>query len=128
MDRLNFAALIALAVATCPIQMATTSASPAESATYVATMTFDVTSVRENKNVDPYAGITVSGQFVPHSTTFRAMNWDIQNLITFAYGVNRYQLVGTPKWPWPTMFVIEAKGDNDADAKMAALAPKQRKR
>ena len=28
----------------------------------------------------------VSGHFVPGSTTFRATNWDIENLITFAYG------------------------------------------
>src|ERR1700731_4612658 len=97
-----------------------TSSFPAN-APYLATMTFEVASVRENKNVDVNAGITMSGQFVPHTTILRVINWRIENLITYAYGVDLYQIVGVPKWPWPTVFVIEAKGDSDADAKMAAL-------
>ena len=88
-------------------------------------MTFDVASVRENKGADPWTGITVSGRFEPHTSTFRATNWDIENLITFAYDVDRYQLVGVPKWPWPTMFVIEARGDSESDAKMASLTSEQ---
>ena len=99
--------------------------SPAGSDDYVATMTFDVASVRENKNLDPSAGFTVGGQFVPLSTTFRATNWDIENLITSAYGIDHYQLVNVPKWPWPTMFMIEAKGDSEADAKIAKLTGEQ---
>jgi uncharacterized protein (TIGR03435 family) len=90
-------------------------------APYVATMTYDVASVRENKNADPNVGITMSGRFVPHATVFRAINWSIENLIGVAYGANRSQIVGIPKWPWPTVFVIEAKGDREADARMAAL-------
>jgi len=96
-------------------------------APYVATMTFDVASVRENKNVDANAGITMSGQFVPHTTVLRVINWDIENLISYAYGADRYQIVGAPKWPWPTVFVIEAKGDSDADAKMAALSDQRQR-
>jgi uncharacterized protein (TIGR03435 family) len=88
-------------------------------------MTFDVASVRENKNIDPNAGFRVSGQFVPHTTTFRANNWTIENLIGFAYGADMAQLVGVPKWTFPTMFVIEAKGDSEGDAKMAALTQEQ---
>jgi uncharacterized protein (TIGR03435 family) len=90
-------------------------------------MTFDVASVRENKNVDVNAGITMSGQFVPHTTMLRVINWRIENLISYAYGVDEYQIVGAPKWPWPTMFVIEAKGDSEADAKMAALTKEQQR-
>jgi uncharacterized protein (TIGR03435 family) len=100
------------------------SASPAN-APYVATMTYDVASVRENKNADPHAGITMSGQFVPHTTRFRAINWSIENLIGVAYGANGSQIMGVPKWPWPTVFVIEAKGDSEADAKMAELTKEQ---
>ena len=33
--------------------------------------------------------------------------------------------MGLPNWPQPTMFVIEAKGDSEADAKMAALTEEQ---
>ena len=102
----------------------TASSLPAN-APYVATMTFDVASVRENKNVDPNAGITMSGQFVPHTTKLRVINWSIENLISYAYGVNFSQIVGVPKWPWPTLFMVEAKGDSEADAKMAALTQEQ---
>jgi uncharacterized protein (TIGR03435 family) len=94
-------------------------------APYVPTMTFDVASVRENKNVDVNAGITMSGRFVPHTTMLRVINWRIEDLISYAYGVDSYQIVGAPKWPWPTVFVIEAKGDSEADAKMAALTQEQ---
>jgi hypothetical protein len=101
-----------------------TSSLPAN-APYVTTMTFDVASVRENKNVDVNAGITMSGQFVPHTTMLRVINWRIESLISYAYGVDEHQIVGAPKWPWPTVFVIEAKGDSEADAKMAALTKEQ---
>jgi uncharacterized protein (TIGR03435 family) len=128
MIRVIAAGLLLLAVPACLAQAGTAPAaasSSAESPSYVATMTFDVASVRENKDIDPHAGFTVSGHFVPNSTTFRATNWDIENLITFAYGVDRYQITGVPKWPWPTMFMIEAKGDSGAEAKMATLTNEQ---
>ncbi|SFS22006.1 soil-associated protein, TIGR03435 family [Granulicella pectinivorans] len=94
-------------------------------APYTATMTFDVASVRENKDVDREAGFTMSGQFVPHTTHLRIENWDIENLVSYAYGVDSNQVVGFPKWPRPTLFVIEAKGDPGADAKIAALNKEQ---
>jgi uncharacterized protein (TIGR03435 family) len=92
---------------------------------YVPTMTFDIASVRENKNIDPRAGITVSGWFIPHTTTFRVINWRIDNLISNAYGIDESQIEGSPKWPWPTVFVIAAKGDSEENAKMAALTEEQ---
>lgn len=93
---------------------------------YVATMTYDVASVRENKNADPHTGITMSGRvFVPHTTIFQVNNWAIENLIGVAYGANRSEIVGVPKWTWPTVFVIDAKGDKEADAKIAALTQEQ---
>lgn len=105
---------------------ATTPASPAPAdPPYVATMMFEVASVRENKDIDALGGYTMSGQFVPHTATLRVTNWAIEDLIILAYGVNRYQIVSAPKWPWPTFFVIEAKGGFDADAKIAALTGKQ---
>lgn len=120
------AGLMAFAVHACLAQAgATATQSPSAQAPYVPTMTFDVASVRENKDVDPNAGITVGGQFVQHTTVFRAINWDIDNLISFAYGVDPHQIVGVPKWPWPTLFMIEAKSDSEADAKMAALTKEQ---
>src|SRR5258707_13858790 len=136
LSRLNFGinpllvALMALAVPS-SLGQAGASTTPTSSlpanAPYVATMTFDVASVRENKNVDVNAGITMSGQFVPHTTMLRVINWRIESLISYAYGVDEYQIVGAPKWPWPTMFVIEAKGDSEADAKMAAVRKEQQR-
>ena len=92
---------------------------------YVPMMTFDVASVRENKTLDTHAGFTMGGRFAPHTTTLRVTNFTLENLLGMAYGVNSYQIVGAPKWPWPTLFTIDAKGDSEADAKLAALTKEQ---
>ena len=122
------AGLMALAVSSSQGQAGAAAAPvsplPAD-APYVPTMTFDVASVRENKDVDIHAGFTMSGRFVPHTTTYRATNWPIGGLIGAAYGVMSYQIVGLPDWPWPTFFTIEAKSDSEADAKLAALTKEQ---
>jgi uncharacterized protein (TIGR03435 family) len=120
--------LMTLALPSSPAQSdaaATPAASAPADAPYVATMTFDVASVRENKNIDGTAEIDMPGQFVPHKTMLQITNWPIESLISYAYGVDLYQSVGIPKWSWPTMFVIEAKGDSEADAKMATLTKQQ---
>jgi uncharacterized protein (TIGR03435 family) len=122
------AGLMALAVPTSQGQAgaaSTTAASLPADTPYMPTMTFDVASVRENKNIDEHAGYTMGGQFVRHTTMFRAMNFSIEDLISYAYGVDHYQIVGAPEWPWPTLFVIEAKSDSEADAKLAALTKEQ---
>jgi len=87
-------------------------------------MTFDVASVREIKDVDFSAGFTIGGQFVPRTATLRA-TLDIHNLLSYAYGVDSYQIAGAPNWPFPALFVIEAKGDSQTDAKMATLTGEQ---
>lgn len=92
---------------------------------YVPTMTFDVASVRENKDVDLHTGMTVSGHFVGNTTALRLINWRIESLISYAYGANEYQVVGAPKWPFTTVFVIDAKSDSEADAKLATLSKEQ---
>jgi len=94
-------------------------------APYVATMTFDVASVRENKKIDMSVGYTMGGWFVAHTTTFRVTNLAIEDLLADAYGVQHYQIVNAPPWPWPTLFMVEAKSDSEADAKLAALTEKQ---
>lgn len=108
-----------------------TAAPPAPSAVvntpYVATMTFDVASVRENKSVDLNAGFTMGGYFVAHTATLHVVNWQIADLIELAFGVDRNQIVGTPNWPWPTLFVVEAKGNPQDDTKLAALPLEQQK-
>jgi uncharacterized protein (TIGR03435 family) len=104
---------------------ATTASSSPPNTPYVATMTYDVASVRENKDVDPNVGIRMSGWFVPHRATFRAVNWSIENLIAVAFGADMSQLMGVPKWTFPTVFMVEAKGDSEADARIAALTQEQ---
>ncbi len=93
-------------------------------APYIATMTFDVASVRAS-NPDSAAGIIVGGEFSPHSTTLRVTNLDIENLLALAYGVNRDHVVGLPRWPYPTMFNVEGKEDSAGNAKFAALTKEQ---
>jgi uncharacterized protein (TIGR03435 family) len=94
-------------------------------APYVPTMTFDVASVRET-GADKNGGITVFVQFAPNTTHLR-MSLSIDFLLSIAYGLDSYQLVGLPKWQNPTVFTIEAKGDSEADAKMAALPAEEQK-
>jgi uncharacterized protein (TIGR03435 family) len=119
---------MALAVPPCLSQSGAAIApatSPPGSALYLPTMTFDVASLRENKSADSYGGVTMSGQFAPHTTNLRLINWRIELLVSIAFGVDEHQITGAPKWPWPTVFVIEAKGDSAADAKMATLTNDQ---
>ena len=97
--------------------------SPAN-APYVATMTFDVASVRENKKIDMASGVTFVMDFVPNTATFRAST-SIDGLISIAYGVQNHQIAGLPNWPFPTLFVIEGKGDRQANEKMATLTGEQ---
>ena len=128
MKHVIVAGLMALAVCTSlgqPGAATKPTSSLLADAPYAATMTFDVASVRENKDVDVNAGVTMSGQFVPHTTRLRLINWRIESLISYAYRMNEDQIVGAPKWPWSTVFVIEAKSDSEADAKMAKLTNEQ---
>ena len=94
-------------------------------APYVPTLLFDVASVRET-GVNESGGFMMGGQFTPHTTHVR-MSWSIEGLLSIAYGIDQYQLAGLPKWPYPTIFVIEAKGDSAADAKLAALPADEQK-
>ncbi len=88
-------------------------------------MTFDVASVRENKSAEANGSMIVSGQFLPNTTVLQLVNWRIEDLMGLAYEVDEHQIVGDPKWPSPTVFVIQAKGDSNAEAKLAALTKAQ---
>ncbi len=57
----------------------------------------------------------------------RLTNLPIENILDDAFGIQLWQVVGAPKWPYPTVFLIEAKGDSDADAKMASLPPEEQR-
>jgi len=93
-----------------------------EGKAYVPTLTFDVASVRESPPADSYA---LSASFLPHSSSLRIENYDIQNLLTFAFDVRWDQLSGLPAWR--ALFNIQAKSDSAADERLAKLNEKQEK-
>jgi uncharacterized protein (TIGR03435 family) len=126
----TFAAALAGQAACCNGQTDTVPLAPPLVSTgspYVPTMTFDVASVKENKDVDIDRGMAVSVRFMPHSTVFRAINGDLKYLLVLAYGVQSFQISGDPNWPFPAVFMIEARSDSAADAKIAALTEDQQK-
>jgi uncharacterized protein (TIGR03435 family) len=57
----------------------------------------------------------------------RLVNWDLENLLSIAYGVERQRISGLPPWPARTLFTILAKGDDAADAKLASLSQEQQR-
>jgi uncharacterized protein (TIGR03435 family) len=113
-------AIAALTLAWPPPLHAQTPASAPPPAPYTPTLTFDVASIRQSK-IDPNVGRTVSGGFTPHSSTFRATNWDPMNLMLAAYGIQPYQLSGMPRDFWWVFFNVQAKSDSDTDDRLAKL-------
>jgi uncharacterized protein (TIGR03435 family) len=97
-------------------------------AVYAPSMTFDVASIRES-NPDLSAGFTVSFDSPAHSSLLRLTNIDVENLLGFAYEVNRYQIVGLPDWTrgYGPFFNIEAKSDASVDERLAKLSDEQAK-
>ena len=89
----------------------------AGAAAYVPRMTFDVASVRVASETNFRVPMGGPG-WTPHSTHVQ-WTFTIGGILNMAYGVNSFQLTGVPNWT--TVFAIEAKGDTEADAKMAAL-------
>jgi len=90
---------------------------------YVPTLTFDVASIRESPPPDGY--MIVGYTFSPHSSSFRATNLDILNLLTVAYGIRRDQISGVPDSR--VMFNIQAKSDSAANERLAGLSKAQEK-
>ncbi len=90
---------------------------------YVPTMKFDVASVRETQP-DKNGHILMFIRQTPRTTNLR-VSFTIGPLLSLAYGVNSFQLVGAPDWS--AAYTIEAKGDADADAKIAALPPDEQR-
>lgn len=99
----------------------TTQVAPANEA-YVPTLTFDVASIRQSPDANSY---TVMGNFSPHSSSLRIVNFDAMNLLSMAYGIRWDQIVGMPSWH--AMFNIQAKSDDTADERLAKLNKDQEK-
>jgi uncharacterized protein (TIGR03435 family) len=99
---------------------------PSADSPYVATMTFDVVSVRESKP-DLDKGFTVGGGFTGDSSVLRMTNNSIRNMLTLAYGLSWYQLENLPDWTHHSIYNVQAKSDDATDAKLAILTKEQRR-
>lgn len=118
-----FAAAACLAALALQAAAQTAAAPSSAEPAYVPTMTFDVASVRQS---EPGYSYTVSGFFTPHTSTFRATNFQIENLISFAYGLDSWsQIVAVPDSFQGAKFNVQAKADDAADQKLATLSGEQ---
>ncbi len=98
---------------------------PDTDAGYVPALTFDVASVRQSPPADT---VIVVGSFTAHTSSMKAMNIGIENLIYMAYGSDRYyRVVGLPGALHSVVFDIQAKSDSAADEKIAHLTNEQAK-
>jgi uncharacterized protein (TIGR03435 family) len=89
---------------------------------YKPTLTFDVATIRLAPPPDANFHVTVSSP--PHSSRFEATNLPIKTLLQIAYGFDA-PVVGVPEWAASTFYVIKARSDEAADARLAKLTDNQ---
>ena len=85
---------------------------------YTPTLTFDVATIRLAP--PPDANFHVSVSSLPHSSRFEATNLPIKALLQIAYGFDA-PIAGAPDWAANTFYVIQARSDDAADARLAKL-------
>jgi uncharacterized protein (TIGR03435 family) len=85
---------------------------------YTPTLTFDVVSIRPAPPPDANFHVTVSS--APRSSRFEATNFPVKALLQIAYGFDA-PVVGAPDWVANTLYNIQARSDEAADAKLAQL-------
>jgi len=85
---------------------------------YTPTLTFDVATIRLAPPPDANFRVTVSS--LPHSSRFEAVNLPMKALLQIAYGFDA-PVTGAPDWAANTFYVIQARSDEAADAKLAKL-------
>jgi uncharacterized protein (TIGR03435 family) len=85
---------------------------------YKPTLTFDVAVIRLAPPPDANFHVSVSSP--PHSSRFEATNLPIKALLQIAYGFDA-PIVGAPDWLANTFYVISARSDEAADARLAKL-------
>jgi uncharacterized protein (TIGR03435 family) len=104
-----------------PEQSQTTADNP-----YVPTLTYDVASVRE-AHFAISEPVTMSVDANTSRSRIRLVNWDIESILLLAYDADGQRISGLPPWPGRTVFTIQAKGDDAADAKLASLSQEQQR-
>ncbi len=85
---------------------------------YTPTLTFDIVDIRPAPPPDANFHVSVSSP--PHSSRFEATNFPIKALIQIAYGFDA-PVVGAPEWVTSTLYNIQARSDDAADARLAKL-------
>ena len=89
-----------------------------EEPNYTPTLTFDVVSIRLAP--PPDSNVHVSFSSPPHSSRFEATNLPIKALLQIAYGFDA-PVVDAPGWATDTLYNIQARSDEAADARLAKL-------
>lgn len=89
-----------------------------EEPNYTPTLTFDVATIRPAPPPDANFHVSVSSP--PHSSRFEATNLPIKALLQIAYGFDA-PVVGAPDWVANTLYTIQARSDEAADARLARL-------
>lgn len=89
-----------------------------EEPNYKPTLTFDVATIRLAPPPDANFHVSVSSP--PHSSRFEATNLPIKALLQIAYGFDA-PVVGAPEWVSNTFYDIQARSDEETDARLAKL-------
>jgi uncharacterized protein (TIGR03435 family) len=85
---------------------------------YKPTLTFDVATIRLAPPPDANFHVSVSSP--PHSSRFEVNNLPLKALLQIAYGYDA-PVVGAPDWTTNTLYAIQARSDEAADARLAKL-------
>ena len=89
-----------------------------EEPNYTPTLTFDVATIRLAPPPDANFHVSVSSP--PRSSRFEATNLPIKALLQIAYGFDA-PVVDAPGWATDTLYNIQARSDEAADARLAKL-------
>jgi len=89
-----------------------------EEPNYTPTLTFDVAIIRLAPPPDANFHLSISSP--PHSSRFEATNLPIKALLQVAYGFDA-PVVDAPDWATSTLYDIQARSDEAADARLAKL-------
>lgn len=87
---------------------------------YTPTLTFDVVSIRPSQPSGADFHVSVSSS--PTSSRFEATNLPLKALVQIAYGFDA-PVGGLPEWATNTFYNIQARSDEEADARLAKLTP-----
>jgi uncharacterized protein (TIGR03435 family) len=93
-----------------------------EELNFKPTLTFDVATIRLAPPPDANFHVAVSSP--PDSSRFEATNLPIKTLLQIAYGFDA-PIIGAPDWVASSFYVIQARSDDAADARLAKLTPNE---